>query len=264
VPGPILPVEQSGRERVRPNGTDSLDVSPLLRARADQSADAAEVGEQRTGNLGGDTRHGGEYRKTGFRQLRYRTGATTSTRFPGVTHCKTVEPQCGVRRIAAPQERHAKLYDRQESTANRVWMPRAAVGLVALDQQKWRNGLIADLPHLVPEPSTTDRSVKVGHRLAFDEDAATNAVVAGRQRFDGDERAEPLECSRDTAPALEHIRRNERSGLINLWVRSVTVILISCSLKCQQDGAAPVMELLGLAIRVYTERDEDRQSSSGR
>jgi hypothetical protein len=247
----FCPAEQGGRERVCSDCADSFDVSPALWARADQTTDAAEAGEQRTGSLGGDTRHGRKNLDAGFRQLGHPTRTSSGTRLSRVTHRETVKPKRRIGRIAAPKNRYAELDDCQESTADRVRMSRSRVELLALNQQEWRDRLVTDLPHLLPETSASERSVEIGDRFALDQDAAANTIIARRKRLDGDDRTEPLKCSRNATPALEHIRRDQGNRVILGRDPFVDPQRHSCSLDRQQDGAAaPSGPLVGTSTYI--------------
>ncbi|HEX5584724.1 MAG TPA: hypothetical protein VFX08_13705 [Gaiella sp.] len=190
------------------DGPDAVYLGPAFGARIEQAGDAAEPLEQDTSSSARDPRHGGEDLDAWHRRLR--GGARASRdRLSCVTHSKTMKPESRVRRTTAPQEPDTELEDRQERSADGIWMPRPSVEVVALDEQDRRDRLVADLSDLSPEAPPAERTMQIGNRLALDHDTATDSVVTRRERFDRDSGTEPLESGRNTASSLEHIRHDD-------------------------------------------------------
>lgn len=70
--------------------------------------------------------------------------------------------------------------------------------------------------------------MEIGNRLTLHEDASADAVVTRSEWLDRDARPETLKSRGDATPTLEHIHRNERSGiaLIAMLVSVFNVILV--------------------------------------
>ena len=110
-------------------------------------------------------------------------------------------------------------------------MAGAGIEIVALNEKEWRYRLVANLPHLRPEPSTAEGAVEIGDRLALNENPSVDPVIACREWLDRDTRAEFVKHGRDAAPSLEHV--DHHIG------RRIARFVLSghlCSLGRQLDG----------------------------
>ena len=142
-----------------PDRTNALNLCPAVEAGGEQATNAPEPRQQGTRRMGRDARHGRENLYPGRDQFNRASGTPSRGRLSRVTHRETMKPKRGIGRIATPKNRNPKLDDCQQSTSNRVGMPRPGVKLISLDEQERRDRLVTDLPDLLPQPSAAERAV---------------------------------------------------------------------------------------------------------
>ena len=121
---------------------------------------------------------------------------------------KTPEPQSGVLDVGRSDDVDSLLLNGEAHASDRVRVDRAAVEVMAFDQEKRAGARAAKRPHLPPEPPRQERAVQVEDALPLDEHAAGHAVVARGERARLDLDAESGQPPRHAARRLVNIDEN--------------------------------------------------------
>ncbi len=121
---------------------------------------------------------------------------------------EAMEPQRGVARVLRADDRDPEVGDREQASPDGIRVPRAGVEVRAFDEEEREHRRIPDPTNLGPESPAGERAVQIGDRLPFDQHAAGDPVVAGRERLDHHLDAEPLKARGDPAPVFEDVGNN--------------------------------------------------------